>query len=625
MSRPGLSPGAGALGDFRRAWPHLFLLSLVTRVAVAVLLLPALALVLRLALASRGRAALSDQEILFFFLSPIGIATLCGLGGAWIGVSLIEQAGLMTIGFGAADGRRVTWLGSLRHVARRFFRVLRLGVQIVVRLLALAAPALALVGAVYWLFLREYDINYYLTNRPPEFLLSVGIAGLLVLGLGVLLAARVLGWMYALPIALFEDRGGRSALRDSVKDTHGHRWKLFAWLVAWLVAGGLASLALTWLLGAAGRLVVPQASDSVRLIAFTIGAVGLLSLTANLLLSFVSAALFALLIVRLYRSDAGPGGLPSDVTADGGAVAAAGFRISSRSVAWGSVAALAVACLAAVMLVRHLPGEDRALVIAHRGAALHAPENTMASVGRALDDGADFIEIDVQESAEGEVVVFHDSDFMKTAGDPLKLWNATRADLEKLDIGSWFDPGFSGERVPTLEEVLIAARGRAGVTIELKYYGHDEALERKVVEIVERTGMADQVVIMSLKYDGIRKIRSLRPDWVYGLLTTVSLGDATAFEVDFLAVNAAAASRRFVRRAHAAGRDLYVWTVNDPFLMSAMLSRGVDGIITDDPGLARRVLEIRSELNPAERLLVGIGTEVGVFSLPVPQADRSDA
>jgi len=119
----------------------------------------------------------------------------------------------------------------------------------------------------------------------------------------------------------------------------------------------------------------------------------------------------------------------------------------------------------------------------------------------------------------------------------------------------------------------------------------------------------------------------MRPDWTYGILTSVNLGDATRFDVDFLAVNAVTATRGFVDRAHRAGMDVYVWTVNDPYLMSAMMSRNVDGIITDDPGLAREVLEIRSRMDPVQRLLVGIGSEIGVFSMTEEdqQTDEADA
>ena len=625
MKRFPIEPGLLALRDFRRTWPQLLLVTLATRVAVTVLILPGVALLLRFFLSTQGRAALSDEEILFFFLTPVGLLALAVVGGLWVGVSLVEQAGLMIVGFGASENRRVTWYDALRYVLMEMHRILRLGAQLLVRALMLAAPILALVGAVYWLFLRHHDINYYLTNRPPEFLWAAGIAGILTAALAVLLAMKVVGWVLALPAVLFENLGPLAAIRDSVADSVGHRWQLFWWIAAWLGAGSVASVFVTWIVGFVGRMIVPQTSGSIALVALTMGAVGLVSILANVLLSFLSAAFFALLIVRLYRVISGPGELSRDLAVVGSLGERPEVRIPRKSFVWGGAAGLAAAAGAAVILVQSVRLEDDVLIIAHRGAALHAPENTLASIRRAIEDSTDYVEIDVQETADGEVVVFHDSDFMKTAGNPLTIWDARRSDLDGIDVGSWFDSRFASERVPTLEEVLLAAKDRVRVNIELKYYGFDEDLERRVVEIVERTGMADQIVIMSLKYDKVQKIRSVRPDWTYGLLTTVNLGDPTAFDVDFLAVNVAAATRGFVRRAHARNRDVYVWTVNDPYAMSAMMSRGADGIITDDPGLAREVLEIRSELDPVQRLLVGIGTEVGVFSMPKREADEADA
>lgn len=627
MGRFNLAYGVQAIGDFRRSWPHLLLVSLATRAAVALLLLPALALLLRLFLMRQGRAALSDQEILFFFLSPVGMLAVVIVGGIWIGVSLLEQAGLMVVGFGAAENRRVSWFGALRYVLGEISRILRLGSVLLVGITLLAAPILALVGGVYWAFLRHYDINYYLVNRPPEFVWAAGIAGVLVAVLGVLLLIKIVSWSLALPAVLFEDLRPVAAMRDSVSDSRGHRWTIFRWIGAWLAAAILASMALTWTIGFIGRLAVPTSGDSFTVVALMIGAVGLISLVANAVLSFVSAALLALLTVRLYRDVSGPGALARDLAEVGSLAERPTLRIPRKRLLWvGALIGLGAALIAGV-IVRSVRLEDHAVIVAHRGAMMHAPENTMAAMRRAIADSADYLEIDVQETADGEVVVFHDSDFMKTARKPLRIWNATRQDLDAIDVGSWFDRSFASERVPTLEEVLLAAGDRARVNIELKYYGRDVALEERVVEIVERTRMTDRVVVMSLKYDRIQKIRAMRPDWTYGLLTTVNLGDATRFDVDFLAVNALTATRGFVERAHRAGLEVYVWTVNDPYLMSALMSRNVDGIITDDPGLAREVLRIRAGMDPVQRLLVGIGAEIGVFSMSdaEQETDEDDA
>ena len=235
------------------------------------------------------------------------------------------------------------------------------------------------------------------------------------------------------------------------------------------------------------------------------------------------------------------------------------------------VVGVVVAVAVGVFAVQSVRLEDDVEIMAHRGSSKAAPENTMAAVKKAIEDGADWVEIDVQETADGEVVVFHDSDFMKLAGVNLKIWDATMADLKDIDIGSWFAPEFKDERVPTLGEVLDECKGKIRVNIELKYYGHDEQLEQRVADIVEAHDMASDVVVMSLKIDAVKKMKSLRPDWKVGLLMSVSAGDLKKIEADFLAVNAGFANRSFIRAAHDNGKEVYVWTVNDAPTMSTMI------------------------------------------------------
>jgi glycerophosphoryl diester phosphodiesterase len=195
------------------------------------------------------------------------------------------------------------------------------------------------------------------------------------------------------------------------------------------------------------------------------------------------------------------------------------------------------------------------------------------------------------------------------------VWDGSLTRIRAIDVGSWFAPAFAGERVPTLREALETARGKSGVLIELKYYGHDEDLERRVVEVVEATDVASSVAVMSLEDTGIQKIRALRPDWTVGLLSAVAVGDLASVDVDFLAVNMGMATPGFVRKAHNAGKQVFVWTVNDPVSMSRVMSFGVDGIITDEPEMARRVLNERATLSPVERLLIHTAV---FFGEPIP-------
>ncbi len=322
----------------------------------------------------------------------------------------------------------------------------------------------------------------------------------------------------------------------------------------------------------------------------------------------VSNGALAALLEDLHRSAAPRVMAPRpDPAPRGGALVLGGLAVMAALAALGAAAVLDDV---ATRLATPQPVE----IIAHRGAAAARPENTLAAVEKALEDQTDWVEIDVQEIADGTVIVTHDSDFMKQARVPLKVWEATPEDLARIDIGSWFDPSYADQRPPTLRAVLQTARGRGRVLIELKYYGHDDRLEEREATVVEETGMADDVMIMSLKRAGVAKMRSLRPEWPMGILAARAIGDLAALDAEFLAVNTGQVSPRLLRRAHAAGKRVYVWTVDDPRAMLRMISMGVDGLITNKPGLARQVMEDRANLSLPERLLVWLSDRFRVDS-----------
>ena len=275
--------------------------------------------------------------------------------------------------------------------------------------------------------------------------------------------------------------------------------------------------------------------------------------------------------------------------------------------------AVVIAALVGVAALHSIQLEDHVVITAHRGASGRAPENTLASISAAIEDRADWVEIDVQETKDGIVVVAHDSDLKKVSGNGIKIWEATADELRSVDIGSYFGPNFKNERVPTLAEVLHVCKGKARVNIELKYYGHDQDLERKVIELVEKSAMVDDIVIMSLEASRIQKVKRLRPDWTVGLLTAVAIGDLTRAKADFLAVNSKLATREFIRSAHQKGKKVSVWTVNDKLAMSVMISRGADNLITDHPDIARQVIAERAELSPVERILLELAFLFGTL------------
>lgn len=598
--------------DFRRHWKTLAPTDIAYKVVALIVLLPLAGILFRVLVAFSGKSVLSDQDILFFFLGPVGWICFVLVGGIWLGIVALEQAALMGI-LCAGGESRMGVIDALKFAAARARPVLKVAARLLGLVLLTLLPFLIVVGLIYATLLGSHDINFYLQQKPPEFWIALGLAGVTVAALVSLLLRLATGWLFALPLVLFADVAASDALRISRERAAGHRGRLLAWIIAW----GLATIAISGLASSlvvlAGRLIVPHATDSLWLLAIAIGVVMLLGTVVNLLVNLLSTTSFATMLFHLYRELGSRGDVePSKPLIAERAAGGAVFRLTPGRVVLGGIVGVIVAVLIGFGAIESIRTEDRATVTAHRGSSAAAPENTMAAVKQAIDDGADWVEIDVQETADGEVVVFHDSDFMKLAGKDLKIWDATMADLRDIDIGSWFDPKFSDQRVPTLGEVLDQCKGKAGVNIELKYYGHDQRLEERVAQIVEKHGMVANVVIMSLKLDAAEKMKRLRPNWKVGLLMSVSAGDISKVDVDFLAVNAAFASRAFIQSTHDMDKEVYVWTVNDAPTMSAMIGRGVDSLITDKPATARSVLKQRADLIPPQRLLLGLAGMLGV-------------
>jgi glycerophosphoryl diester phosphodiesterase len=612
--------------DFRRTWPQLAITDVLAKVAGFVLLTPAAGILLGLLVSRQAGGVVTDEDILFFFLRPLGLVTLLVAGAIFAGIGFVEQAGLMTIVFGARHDRSIHYYEALRHVVRRVASIFNLAGQMVARVLLHAAPFLVAGGLVFLLLLTDFDINYYLAERPREFYLAAVLIGLIVVALVVVLARLLLSWAYALPLVLFENSGGAEALKESRDLASGHRPTLAWWLIGWAVLSLLTATLVTAGVGAIARLVIPEASESLTAVVVGTGTAMVVSGLLNILVSFVTGAIFSILVVNLWWDRTASHGerLASQIDTEPLGTKAS-WKVPKKALFWGAVAAAVAAIVIGLLLASNAKVEDRAVITAHRGASGAAPENTLAAIEGAITDGADWVEFDVQEIADGTVVVWHDSDFKRIAGVDRKIWDVTIEELRGIDIGSWFAPEFEDQRVPTLAEVLELCKGKIKLNIELKYYGHNDRLEEKVIEQVEAAGLVSDVVIMSLKQELVERVQELRPDWTAGLLTAVALGDLTKLEVDFYAVNTPIARRRFIRNVHGLDREVYVWTVNEPVQMSAMMSLGVDNIITDEPALARSVLKERAEMNQVERLILLIAGRFGIVPPSEGPSTEADA
>jgi len=597
------------LEDLSRSWRSLALTDIVYKVISFAALTPATVLLLRWVMSGAEGQVIADVDIAMFFLTrPIGLLTLVVGGALLTGITALEMACLMAVGMATAHGGSLSAKDALRYGAACAPHVFRLTAHMVARLLTGLLPFLVVAGVAYWVLLRDYDINYYLAVRPPAFWVAVVIAMVLLAALTALLVRAIARWVLALPLVLFENVVPRRALGESGKRTAGVHGIVIALLASWAVFAMLLLAAAASIPEIIGRHLAPQLAGSLPVLLLFIAALAAVWIALGLAAAIINGSLFALAVVRLYLRIGHPRDPRVPRSAD---VRREAVRLPRSALAGAAAIAFLAVIGLALLVVATSRRTQPVLVIAHRGSSETAPENTLAAFRLAVEQRADFIEFDVQESSDGEVVVVHDSDLMKVGGSPLKVWEATATQLRAVDIGSRTAPQFSSERVPTLAETLAVSRGGSRVVVELKSYGHDERLEERVVAIVEAAGMVDDSIFMSLDHDMVRKIKQLRPTWRAGVLVAKAIGDLTSLGADFLAVESRLATRAFVRQAHRAGQDVYVWTVNDPAGMLAAMSNGVDGLITDAPDLARRVVARRAQMTDAQRVVLALLIRLG--------------
>jgi glycerophosphoryl diester phosphodiesterase len=235
--------------------------------------------------------------------------------------------------------------------------------------------------------------------------------------------------------------------------------------------------------------------------------------------------------------------------------------------------------------------------IAHRGASGLYPENTRLAFLKAIEAGADLIELDCQLSRDGHVVVFHDEHLRRTAGVRGALRSKTLEQLKALDIGRWRKASFRGERILTLEEALETLAGRVDLCLEIKNYPNSlPGIELKILFALSHYDYLDRTIVSSFDYSSLARVRELAPDIAIGVLCSAALRrdaveNARRLTAASLHVQKSVAKRDFLLRAWEEGLDVFVWTLNDLREIEEFVSMGVQGVISDYP---ERLAKLRS-------------------------------
>ncbi|MGM0767264.1 MAG: glycerophosphodiester phosphodiesterase family protein [Pseudomonadota bacterium] len=544
-----------------------------------------------------GRAAVSTGGIVEFLVSPGGIVWVLATLNLSVLVILLQQAGMTLIAASPPYRHYRTALGALWGTARKFPALVQLTLIQVFTHLLVAMPFLIAIALGWNWLLSNHDPYLLRLEKPPEFWWFT--AGLLLASAGLILCngSLYLRWILAVPCLMLESTRPLDALRESTRLTRGHRGHatgvLTSGLAAVLLLPVIVTLAFDQIATALFAILPQQASVLAPFVLVFIASYILLSIAVT----FFGAAAYGAFIVSLYHRASG-----KTVTAPEPALQ---YPMPEHAgpKAWIAEALVVILALGQAWLVVDTLGQrEEVTITAHRGSAFKAPENTLSAIKQAIDDGADYVEIDVQLTADGVPVLWHDSDMKRIFGLGERISETEFADIRDRDAGTWFDQKFGNERIATLADAIETVRGRAGLFVDLKPDRNTPHLARAVVDLLKEKNFVKGTIVAAADWTTLQEVKRLEPELKTTLLAQFVMGPLWDDNYDVLGLRMNRATPAAVARAHRAGNELHVWTVNQPAAMSRFIDMGVDNIITDRPELLSELLRQRATLSDAELL-----------------------
>lgn len=242
------------------------------------------------------------------------------------------------------------------------------------------------------------------------------------------------------------------------------------------------------------------------------------------------------------------------------------------------------------------PDLKNVLIIAHRGASFHAPENTVASAKLGWAQKADAVEIDIHLSADKKIMVIHDAGTKRTTGKDYKIASTTSDTLRKLDAGSWKSAEFNGEKVPFLTEILDLIPKKQKLVIEIK---SNKELVPLLKEQIEKSGKKKQCIIISFDFDALVDAKNAMPDIpAYYLSSKITpqtfdelLSRLRENKIDGLNLNFSTITPEVADLCKKNNIPLLAWTVDDPEIAKKLIAMGVTAITTNKPKEMREALK----------------------------------
>lgn len=570
----------------RQNWKNILLFELLYRGITTSVYMRLVSRGIRLALRAAGYSYLTPANIGNFLIRPVTLLIFAAVAFVGILILSLETAGLITAFQGSAYYQKLTPLhilwGGLQKLKDEMIKCnWRLPLFLTVQYLLIHLP-----------FIMRTIVRY----KPANFIFQelkkqpVAVAFLVVLLIFGILA--VIPRSLTAYACMIEQKHFHSGVVRSWQMTHKRKWKISSLAMFWELAVILLAVAVYAASVCAAALCVVRFSRQNLAMAVLLSSAdrletGIIYLASMLATVVVYAALSVAYYQygnRRFHTERWDFGYP------------ARGSMNRRTMAVILTAVVGVGLFYIYDLVRNGSELSEELLIeteitAHRGSSRTAPENTIPAIEAAVEEMADSVEIDVQMTADGVVVLGHDASLKRVAGVNRSIASMTFEELEKLDVGSWFSSEYAGTRIPSLSEVLELCSQKTSLNIEIKYVGKNSELPEKTAEMVREYGMENQCVITSTNLSYLKRVKEALPEIRTGYIISAAYGNFYSSEdVDFISIRSGFVTSALMQNAHEQGKAVYAWTVNTKSELERLTLLGVDGIITDRPVLAREIV-----------------------------------
>lgn len=572
----------------KKNYKTVLLFEIFYKLAGSIVFSPLLFGLLNLALKFSGEKYLTNDNLFKFLRMPLTITIILIILLAVTFFTLVEMTALVQCFHASFYNHKMTVAQMFQAGYRSAFRLFRgrNGLIILFVLFLIPVTNFALVsGYISSINIPEFIMEYINKNQLLSVLFFLCIAFFCIIAMR---------WIFSIHVFTLENCNYQKARKESLRMNRGRYAKHAFGLIVWNVSISLLVLFLTSLSIGAIALVIKAFSNATLAYSMTLAIVAgalllLLIVFANFSVTISFAFISALYYKqKRYSGEEVPAYHPSAIM----------FPKVKKILVIGVLGA-AIINVFYLSVVKDFSWKvqlfEHTQVSAHRGNSSMAPENTMPAFKSAIDHRADCIELDVQQTKDGVLVVMHDSDLKRISGKNINIWDVTYDEIKDIDVGSWFHSDFSYVGLSTLEEVIKETKGKIDLNIELKPSGHEVDFEKSVVDLIKEYRVEEDCVVASMNYGCLKRVKEYAPDIktvyvmtvAYGSLLTLKYADVYSIEASFI-------TSKLVNDIHRQGKEIYAWTVNNENNVQKMIDLGVNNIITDDPVMVRELIYSKS-------------------------------